>query len=61
MLATQVYLWSHAVLFAAVLLLGIRRLYRRETLSQFGEDVLYLLLVFVLAGGGAVTVARYLA
>ncbi|HSK41499.1 MAG TPA: hypothetical protein VK943_17165 [Arenibaculum sp.] len=60
MLAAQVYLWSHVALFAATLLSGMRRLHRRETLAQFGEDVLRLLLIFMFAGGGAVGAARYL-
>lgn len=57
----QIYLWCHVALVATVLALGIRRAVRRDPLVFFGEDMLLTLVAFILLGGVAAGVARYLA
>lgn len=54
MLATKVYLWSHIALVLAVAGVGLRRHLRRDGLTMFGDDVLWVLVAFMLLGGGAV-------
>jgi hypothetical protein len=58
MLATKVYLWSHAALVLAVAGVGLRRYLRRDALAMFGDDVLRILVAFMLLGGGAVLAVR---
>lgn len=57
----QVYLWCHLALVAVLVALGVRRLLRRDPLILFSEDMLHVLIAFILLGGGAVGIARYFA
>ncbi|HEV7371448.1 hypothetical protein [Arenibaculum sp.] len=54
MLAMKIYLWSHFGLAFAVAATGLRRYVRRDAFALFGDDVLRLLLAFMVLGGAAV-------
>jgi hypothetical protein len=57
MVALQVYAWCHAALAAGTMATAVWHLRRGDGLAAFGTDMLYLLLAFMLLGGGLVLAA----
>ncbi len=54
MLAAKLYLWSHIALLGGAAASATLRILRRDPLVLFGNDLMYLLLAFMLIGGGLV-------